>query len=979
MNTNPRLIDSEAPKSVTTQEPNEFQRQAIEHTEGPLLIIAGPGSGKTYTLVERIVHIILSKSVSPENILVVTFTEKAASELITRVSNRLIELNIRFNLNEMYIGTIHSICLRLLQENREFTRLKRNFIVFDDFDQKYFVYDNLATFDEIEDLTLLLGESVQSAWSKTEALVKWINMISEEALDPESLVNASDPEISVLGRCGVIYQDLLRDNNSLDFSTIQYEALNLLQNNPQVLEALRQKLQYLMVDEYQDTNTIQEKILFLLMNPEAPNLCVVGDDDQGLYRFRGATIRNILEFPSNFPDGQCKQIHLTINYRSHPGIIDFYNQFIQQQEWRQGSNTFRYDKKILPEEKPFPDIPSVVKVSGVNDEDYYHEVLSFLLALQNKQVITDFNQIAFLFRSVKNKKAVALSRYLEENGIPVYSPRSNQFFDREEIRLLIGALIFLFPQFPNIRQERADITLPIWDYYDNHCFALFASELRKPENEDLLRWAAPLARKHLALTENTDYAFAALFYQLVSFPLFSRYLDENLMVGGVNDLRPMRNLATFSQLIGKFEYLNDIRILNPKSLTDSLRLLFNKFFRFLKEGGIDEYEDQQEYAPSGCVSFFTIHQSKGLEFPIVIVDSLYSVPRKQYTHIDELLEANYLSRPTFEPLQMTKFYDFYRLFYTAFSRAQNLLVLSCAEKAGNGRTPSAYFTDLYNSLPSWRDPAFDVSRLELARIKDISLKKEYAFTSHLTVFENCAEQYRFFKELGFSPVRTSPILFGLLVHQTIEDIHSKVLKGEVHLLTEENVSDWFETNYTYLTKRERVYLAPHIKSVALNNVLRYLYRHQGNWDRIRESEVDVSLVKDDYILKGTIDLIRGDGDTVEILDFKSEKKPDVNFSGDSDRLERYHRQLEIYAHLVEERLGVSVSKLHLYYTNEELGSPYISFDKDGESIDTTIKNFDHAIHCIESKDFAIKERPTKQCADCDMRFYCDKKNWKFLK
>lgn len=973
-----QLKDNETSESASSHEPNKYQRQAIDCTEGPLLIIAGPGSGKTYTLVERIVHIIQAKSISPENILVVTFTEKAASELITRVSNRLLELNIRFNLNEMYIGTIHSICLRLLQENREFTRLKRNFFVFDDFDQKYFVYDHLSAFEEIEEIKLLLGEAVQSSWSKTEILVKWINMISEEALDPKSLVEATDPEISVVGRCGVIYQELISENNSLDFSTIQYEALNLLRNNPQVLEALRQKLQYLMVDEYQDTNTIQEKILFLLMNPESQNLCVVGDDDQGLYRFRGATIRNILEFPSNFPEGQCKQIQLTTNYRSHPGIIDFYNQFIQQQDWKEEGISFRYEKRILPEDKPFPDIPAVVTVSGADDDEYQLEVLSFINDLKKRKVITDHNQIAFLFRSVKNNKAVALSRYLEENGVPVYSPRSNQFFDREEIRLLIGAFIFLFPQFPGIRQERADVVLPIWEYYDRDCFAFFASELRKSENLDLLSWAAPLARKHLALSENTDYAFAALFYQLLSFPLFSRYLDEGLMLGGVNDLRPMRNLSTFSTLLGKFEYLNDIRILSPKFLGNHLRSLFNKFFRFLKEGGIDEYEDEQEYAPPGCVSFFTIHQSKGLEFPIVIVDSLYGTPRKQYTYIDELLEAKYLSRPSFEPLHMTKFYDFYRLFYTAFSRAQNLLVLSCVEKTGHGRTPSAYFEDLYNKLPSWRDPTFDLSKLELAKIKDINLKKEYAFTSHLTVFENCAEQYRFFKELGFSPVRTSPILFGLLVHQTIEDIHSRVLKDEVHLLTEENVSDWFETNYTYLTKREKVYLAPYVKDIALNNVLRYLNRHQGDWDRIRESEVDVSLVKDEYILKGTIDLIRGAGNTVEILDFKSEKKPDVNYPGDHDKLERYRRQLEIYAHLVEERVGVSVSKLHLYYTNEELGSPYISFNRDELSVDATIKDFDHAIHRIESKDFSIKERPTKQCRDCDMRFYCDKKNWKFI-
>lgn len=956
---------------------NPQQLEAINHSEGPLLIIAGPGSGKTFTLVERIAQLILTKNLVPENLLVVTFTEKAAHELISRVSNRLADFNLRFNVNEMYIGTIHSVCLRLLQENREYTRLKRSFTMFDEFDQKYFIYDHLSEFESIPEISFIIGDPVQSAWSKTNELVKWINTISEEALDPYVLLQASDPEIITLGKCGLLYQALIEDHNALDFSTIQYETLRLLQNNPAILSALREKIRYLLVDEYQDTNTIQEKIIFLLAGTDNPNICVVGDDDQGLYRFRGATIRNILEFPNNFPPGLCKQVRLTTNYRSHPDIINFYNEFMTHQDWHEGNRSFRFSKRIIPRDAKFTDIPCVIKVSANEEEAYHNEVLSFLTALRTSEKLTDWNQVAFLFRSVKNQKVVALSRFLENNGVPVYSPRSNQFFDREEIRLMLGALIFLFPQYPTIRQQRADSNFDIWEYYDLSCYALFASELRKPENRDLLAWAAPLARKHMNLTENTDYAFAALFYELLSFPLFSRYLSEDLLLGGVHDTRPMRNLAVLSQLLGKFEYLKNIRILDPKHLVEHLRNLFNQFFRFLKEGGIDEYEDEQEYAPSGCVSFFTIHQSKGLEFPIVIVGSLNAVPRRQYTHLDELLEAAYLTRPPFEPLDKTKFYDFYRLFYTAFSRAQNLLVLSCHEKPGRGKTPSNYFSEQFEQLLSWHDPSFVLQKLDLALVKDLTLKKEYAFTSHLTLFENCAEQYRFYKELGFAPVRTSPVLFGALVHQTIEDIHSKALKGEEHLITEENITTWFDTNYTYLTKRERVYLAPYIKDIALANVLRYFHRHEHDWSKIREAEVDVSLVKEDYIIKGTIDLIRGDGDTVEILDFKSEKKLDVNSPSDRVKLDHYRRQLEVYAYLVEQRIGLQVSKLHLYYTNEDSGSPYISFSKDGQSIDSTITNFENVIHRIETKDFKISQRPVKLCTACDMRFYCDKKNWSF--
>lgn len=958
---------------------NPEQLKAIETTEGALLIIAGPGSGKTFTLVERIVYLITQKNVLPENLFVVTFTDKAAQELTTRISNRLLEIKVRFNLNEMYLGTFHSICLRWLDEYREFTRLKRNFTMMDQFDQHYFLYNRLAEYEAIADVGLLTGCHAQSSWDKSERLMKWINVVSEEALDPNILVNAPHPEIQALGQCYVLYQQNLEEANALDFSTIQLEALNLLKHNPAILSTLQAKIRYSLIDEYQDTNTIQEAILTLLVG-DRPNLCVVGDDDQGLYRFRGATIRNILQFKDKFPDRACEQTYLTTNYRSHPDIIDFYNRWMKEQDWGHEGKVFRFEKQIESRKAEFPDVPCVVKVAGDSEEAWHREVLAFLHALRDRGQLNDWNQVAFLFRSVKNDKVVALSRFLEKQGINVYSPRSNQFFEREEIRLIIGAFIFLFPQYPKIRQWNENITLKIWNYYDEQCFQPFAEELRKPENADLLKWARTIAKRHLNLAENTDYAFSGLFYQLLRFLLFNRHLDESLLQQkGVHNSRTMRNLAIFSQLLSKFEYLHKIDVLTPGYLNRNLTSLFNQFIRFLEDGGIGEYEDESEYAPSGCVSFLTIHQSKGLEFPVVIVGSLGTSPTKQYSDLDEILEQ-YLNRPPFEPLEQVKFYDFRRLFYTAFSRAQNLLVLNCPEKktkTGKWSTPSKHFADLYNSIPYWKDTRFKLEEIPLERVKEVNLKREYSFTSHLTVYEDCAEQYRFFKELEFAPVRTNQILFGTLVHQTIEDIHKTVLRGQEDRLSEEQVERWFETNYTLLTKRERVYLSLYPKRAALEQILRYYRRHEGNWQRVKEAEVDVSLVKDQYILTGSIDLIEGDNNTVEIVDFKSEKKPDVNNPNDRIKLDRYRRQLEVYAHIVEERMGLEVSKTHLYYTSEENGNPYISFLKNSRSIEKTVSTFDEVVKRIEAKDFSLAERPEKLCRDCDLRFYCNAKYWNF--
>lgn len=945
------------------------QKIAVETTEDPLLIIAGPGSGKTFTLVERILYLIQHKGVEPENILVSTFTEKAANELLTRVSNRLHEADIKFNLNDMYVGTIHSICLRILEENREYTRLKKNYILMDQFDQQYFLYQRLNEFLKIVGIENILNPN-SSRWNKSQELLKWINKLSEEIVDVDKLHSSDDIRLNALGQCYNVYEKLLTEENTLDFSTIQLETYKLLNENESVRTELNQKLQYLMIDEYQDTNTIQESLIFLLAG-EKQNICVVGDDDQGLYRFRGATIRNILEFPNNFELGTCKQVELSTNYRSNPSIVQFYNKWMEQNSWLHDGISFRFDKQIQAHESNKISQKSVIKVSGEDGlDDWESEVYLFLQEMKNKGVISDWNQVAFLFKSVKNSKVLRLSRYLEERNIPVYSPRSNMFFERREIRLAIGALLFLFPQFPHVRKWNDDAHLMEWEQYDVWLNE-FAEELRKPENSDLLKWCRQKAKTHKKLSSNVDYAFSGLFYQLLQFELFSDILNENVFT--VKDSRAVRNLSQFTNLLTKFEYLHNVSVFTEKNINDKIVSFFNQFLRFLMQGGIDEYEDDSEYAPSGCVSFLTIHQSKGLEFPIVIVGSLESTPRKQYTDLDELLQKDYYQKPPFEPIDKTKVYDFYRLYYTAYSRAQNLLVLSCQENVASGQgtrnVPSRYFGESYRHLKSWREEP-SIFELELAKVKDVNIKHEYSFTSHINLFETCALQYKFYKEFGFAPVRQGATIFGTLVHQTIEDIHKAALKGQEHLIIETNIDDWFNTNYQNLSKRERVYLAPQTQQAALKQVKSYVEKQEGEWSHIKEAEVDVSLVKDKYILKGTIDLVKGEGDTVELVDFKSEKKPDLVKEVES--LNRYKKQLEVYAHLVEERTGYEVSKMHLYYTGEQNSNPYVTFNKNKSVINDTIKSFDIIVDRIENHDYTIKERPKKHCGNCDMRFYCDR-------
>lgn len=942
-----------------TSNANPDQTNAIQHVRGPLLIIAGPGSGKTFTLVERIVYLISNYNIAPEKMLILTFTDKAAGELKTRISNRLGEMDIKFNLNEMYLGTFHSICLRFLEEFREYTRLRRNYSLMDEFDQQYFLYQKQKHFETVKDIALLTGGSEKtSSWKISDKLQNLINKISEEAVEPSALIESEQPEVRALGETCILYKRLLEEENALDFSTIQFETLKLLQENESVRNILRERFEFVMVDEYQDTNTIQELILRELTG-ENPNLCVVGDDDQGLYRFRGASIRNILEFREQFQANVCAEVTLSTNYRSHPDIIEKYDSWMGGHFWDHDGKMFRLEKKIEPrDDKEFPATAAAIKVSGDTPEEWHQEILNLITTLKEKGSLTNLNQIAFLFRSVKNKRAVALAEFLEANGIPVYSPRSNMFFDREEVRLMLGALIFLFPQYASVRKWHPEIDLPIWEFYDNECVRPFVEAVRAPENKSLREWIIPLAKKHQKLAQNTDYSFADLFYELLQFPLFSKYLGSGA-TGDVLESRSARNLAIFSKLLSKFQYLHNVIVLQPKDLDDKINQLFNQFFRFLKDGGINEYEDVSEYAPSGCVSFLTIHQSKGLEFPVVFVGSLEAVPTSQHTKLDAILENEFYSRPPFEPIDKIKYYDFWRLYYTAFSRAQNLLVLTTQiilPSRYTRRSPSSYLEGIWKALPDWRDEKFKPELLELEPVKTVNLKREYSFTSDIILFENCAEQYRFYRQLEFAPIRTSPILFGTLVHQTIEDIHKTVLRGEEKAITEDRIRTWFDVNYAALTKKERVYLAEYPRLAALEQVLRYYRREHHDWSRLKQAEVDVSLVKDEYILAGTIDLIKdeyGLPDTVEIVDFKSEKKPDL--IDDREKIERYRRQLEVYSHIVTERTGLNVSRMHLYYTSEESGSPLTK-----QKIANRVEKYNNAMLDIKNGEFP----PTPDDHEC---------------
>ncbi len=942
---------------------NAAQREAICTTEGPLLITAGPGTGKTFTLVKRVAYLIAEKDIDPGSILVATFTEKAAKELITRISNELAALGIDFDAREMYVGTFHSICLRIIKEHIEYSTLKKNYRVADSFDQRYLIFRKYYAFKNLPHWTSF--PQTGGVWDTAERICSVANTLAEEVIDVERFDDSETDEAKAYAEVSRLYRDILAESNWLDFSTIQTETYRMLRESPRVLEELQEQIRYVMVDEYQDTNYIQEQ-LTLLFGGERENICVVGDDDQGLYRFRGATIRNILEFPNKF-SMPCKRIDLDLNYRSDPGIVAFYNEWMARTSgprFRFDWGGYRFDKTIKAAIAGVQGASSVAKVDA-EEEDWCDAVCDFVEELHDGGHIDDYNQIAFLFRSVKHRNARDLAERFEERGISVYSPRSNSFFDRAEIKLIIGLLLLTFPQYVR-RIETEDFKFVDDNelrYYTG-CIIAANSVLSDPDARPLKRWVIEHGRAHVGMTEGADYAFTGLVYQMFEFEPFKAILDTPLDTG-VHDQRAVRNLSTFVGITARFEYLNHIAIFTPEYLDRDLEHFFHTFLRLMMRGGIDEYEDETEYVPSGCVPFLTIHQSKGMEFPIVVVDSLYATPTKDIDDTLEGLRAKYGKRHAYEPLDSIKYFDFWRLYYTAFSRAQDLLVLTHRESS---RKIGKAFEEPYDELPVLDPQSFPFEKFDFHRIKESDLKPSFAFTSDISIYEGCSIQYKFFRELEFTPVAVGATMFGHLVHQTIEDVHRAALRGETESITPENVEAWFDLNYDTLSKSEHSYLSPSTLAAAKKQVLCYVERRAGRWGGIVEAEVSVGLAKDDYIIHGTVDLVQGENGTVDLVDFKSEKKPDVN--RDFELLETYRKQLLLYAHLVEEKTGHEVNRLRLYYTGEEGGNPEITFSRDDESIDAVTSEFDDVAHKIMMKEYSCRARDGKLCGSCDFRFYC---------
>jgi len=932
---------------------NEGQLNSIKTAEGPLLIIAGPGSGKSLILILRTLYILMENMAKPEKILLCTFTEKAAYELKERITINAAKLGYKKDLTDLRISTIHSFCNDYIKEFRHKTRLGNNFDVLDELTQYFFIFEH---FDKIigkkqKDNDKYLRKW-KNKWTTIQKVVEFFNKITEELINPENLISSGKKFLIHLGNAYKKYNKVLFTENKLDFSNQQKVFYDLL-SDPDVYNEIISGLKYIMIDEYQDTNYIQEQIFLKIASNIENNLCVVGDDDQSLYRFRGATVRNILEFKNNFPPDVCKEFKLLINYRSHKNIIDMYQKFINSISWKDTKTglQFRHNKKIIEnKDAKFANYPAVFSIWGISKTDEGTRVADLIAWLYEKKVIKDYSQVAILLNSVKYEYSKQYIDALNLKGIKSYCPRSRNYFENEEIKDLIGCFVFIFNLYNELKKE-LEIRNSDFHQYLIDCLDFLAD--RYPHGTTLANNITVCYNEinKLGPSDTTDYSLIDLLYGFITSEPFLTYLKEE---------NSLRNLGIFSQLLNIFHQYYKYNIITGKNREGLKRYFLYSFLNFLYNGGINEYEDKYNPIPREHVQIMTIHQSKGLEFPVVITGSLNKriMVRKQ---IDELLSQFY-HRTAFEPLNRITEFDRMRLFYVAFSRAKHILVLSTDSE------PKDYFKEIWEGLPQWPYVQYDLLKvLDFEFEEKLKLKKIFSLTSQINIYEMCPRQYKFFKEYEFIPSRSAQMLFGTLVHETLEDINREVINGTKTSITDVKIEEFLEFNYKILLKIGFAPINPAQKQNALKQCINYFHENYNELDNIKDAEFKITLERPDYILNGAIDVVRESKGKYEIWDFKTQKK-----TTDKSVLEKFHRQLNTYAYLLKKKMGVDINNLAIYWTNQKKKTDALTeFSYDESLISSHINKFDEVVDKIIKRDFSIIDVPeNKTCNECDLKKYC---------
>lgn len=945
---------------------NIEQKSIVSHKRGPLRVIAGPGSGKTRSLTLLALNLLLCGDAKPSEIVLCTFTEKAAYELQDRLVVLAKLVQYTGDLSRMRVGTIHGICQQLVDEYLHETSLSSGYDTLDQFHQRLFVFDRLAEICPGSALPFL-KDRWGTEWDVVKKLTNCFDTITEELIF--EMLQKAKPclarERTVTGDllCYIAdayeeYRKLLVKTNSADFAHLQKWAHKLL-SQQETLQKITSTIRYVLVDEYQDTNFIQEQILVLLASGSEPkNLIVIGDDDQALYRFRGATVRNLHYFDQETFPGGCPTVQLTTNYRSQAEIMETCDRWMKDFNWLNGERSLRIEKTLVAKRTSPNPPPSVMQITAVHVQDEAEQFAELVVWLKEHGKIEDYSDVALLLHSVRFGTSDLYIQELNARNIPVYCPRAGTFFAQSEIQVLFGCFAYIL----DYTEETYRPLL------ENDSFAGYLTDCQR----DLaaLRQRAPLhplvlelqkimkeirgligQKKQINGQYLTEYFYRLLFCE----PFFS---EQNLE-------SQKANLVQFSRLLDTFQKRYTRQNAPTAEFADLSVAFFAHFFAFLYGEGMNEEEDQQRPFLKGHVQIMTIHQAKGLEFPVVVVGRLDKPPTRFLERERALLQPYFRHQP-FEPPERIPGCDRKRLYYVAFSRARDLLVLSVVRK------PQSDFLKIWQTSLPWKERRERPHTLpEYVSLGDREQPKpRYGITTHIQTYQTCPRRYHYFYAQRFAPSHHTDGTFGQLVHQTIEHLHRQRLANPSSVLDEERVQRAFNKMFLRVQQTSARPILEEESERAWRQVLRYYQQNQQILNAIHAAEFPVQIDRDAYVLRGKVDLLVNGKQGLEVIDFKTQPRP----TEDSAHLAAYRQQLQLYAYALPRHLGQSPRRLWLYWTAEEQrANALMEISCDQDEIEQVVTDVDNLAEKIRLEQFDVKTRPEPTvCQRCDIRHLCKK-------
>ena len=633
---------------------NPIQQKAVLETEGPLLVFAGAGSGKTRVLTYRIAYLIQEKGVKPWNIFAVTFTNKAANEMRERVE-RLLGRSAKGT----WISTFHSACVRILRQHIEHLGFQKNFVIYDEQDQERHLK---AVMKELDlDFRMFHPRAIQSA----------LEQLKNEGVTPDQY---RPSQFNIFQkRLGLVYQryqEDLRRNNALDFGDLLTFVTILFKRFPEILRAYQELCQYVMVDEFQDTNLIQYHLIKQMVKGHR-NICVVGDDDQSIYRWRGAEVGNILNFEKDFPE--TKIITLEQNYRSTQNILNTANHMVRR-------NRLRKEKKLWTENPEGELLTFYVAEDEMDETRFVVQKIMEQIGSSSSQGFSksssmDYRNIAVFYRI--NAQSRAIEDELVKHQIPYTIVGGMRFYERKEIKDILAYLRLIANPTDGLSLRRiinvpargiGEKTIERVEAFSREKGLSFYEGLKQALKED---WLTPISKEKmeefLHLIEEFREEAKTLSLSQLTLVLLAKtgYLQRLKEEGSDEAFSKMENIDELVNVIMEFEKGEEVSL---ETFLDKVSLVTD----------IDLYEDK-----GNRVSLMTLHCAKGLEFPSVFI-----------VGIEEGLLPHYRRGEEIEDMEEER-----RLFYVGITRAKERLLLSRAEKRstfGIGRVnlPSRFLDEL---------------------------------------------------------------------------------------------------------------------------------------------------------------------------------------------------------------------------------------------------------------------------------------------